>query len=85
MVLLSYTDLLLSYLIMHYIVFGFQVVVCTTMFLFVIFFLVSLDAINVGSVQYNGGLLPDIILSTQGYYHRGTRFYAMNMFCLCSL
>ena len=25
-------------------------------------------AINVISVQYNGGLLPDIILLTQGYY-----------------
>ena len=25
------------------------------------------------SAQYNGGLLPDIILLTQGYYHRGTR------------
>ena len=25
------------------------------------------------SVQYNGGLLLDIILLTQGYYHRGTR------------
>ena len=25
------------------------------------------------SVQYNGGLLPDIILLAQGYYHRGTR------------
>ena len=25
-------------------------------------------AINI-SVQYNGGFLPDIILSTQGYYH----------------
>ena len=25
------------------------------------------------SVQYNGGLLPDIILLTQCYYHRGTR------------
>ena len=25
------------------------------------------------SVQYNGGLLPDIVLLTQGYYHRGTR------------
>ena len=32
-------------------------------------------AIN-GSVQYNGGLLPDIILLTQGYYHRGTRLNA---------
>ena len=35
-------------------------------------------AINV-SVQYNGGLLPDIILLThQGYYHDGgTRLDAM--------
>ena len=24
------------------------------------------------SVQYNGGLLPDMILLTQGYYYRGT-------------
>ena len=31
-------------------------------------------AINVVSVQqYNGGLLPDIILLTPCYYHRGTR------------
>ena len=29
------------------------------------------------SVQYNGGLLPAIILSTQGYYHRGTRLDIM--------
>ena len=33
-------------------------------------------AINV-SVQYNGGLLPDIILLTKGYYHRGIRLDAM--------
>ena len=25
------------------------------------------------SVQYNGGFLPDIKLSTQGYYRWGTR------------
>ena len=25
------------------------------------------------SVQFDGGLLPDIILLTQCYYHRGTR------------
>ena len=25
------------------------------------------------SVQYNGGLLPDIILLTQDFYHWGTR------------
>ena len=29
-------------------------------------------AINM-TVQYNGGLLPDIMLLTQGYCHRGTR------------
>ena len=29
------------------------------------------------SVQYNGGFLPDIILLTQGYYHRGTRLNTM--------
>ena len=33
-------------------------------------------AINI-SVQYNDGLLPDIILLTQGYYHRGTRLDTM--------
>ena len=34
-------------------------------------------AINIISVQYNGRLLPDIILLTQGYYHRGTRLNTM--------
>ena len=28
-------------------------------------------------VQYDGGFLPDIILLTQGYYHRGTRLNTM--------
>ena len=41
-------------------------------------------AINV-SVQYNGGLLPDIILLTQCYSHRGTRLNATKRFGLCSL
>ena len=41
-------------------------------------------AINV-SVQYNGGLLPDIILLTQCYYDRGTRLNAMKRFHFCSL
>ena len=41
-------------------------------------------AINV-SAQFNGGLLPDIILPTQGYYHRGTRLKTIKRFCLCSL
>ena len=29
------------------------------------------------SVQYSGGLLPDTILLTQGYYHWGTRLNTM--------
>ena len=29
------------------------------------------------SVQYNGGLLPDIILLTQGYYQWGIRLNTM--------
>ena len=31
------------------------------------------------SVQYNGGILLDIILLTQCYYHRGTRLNAMKI------
>ena len=38
-------------------------------------------AINV-SVQYNGGLLSDIILLTQCYYHRGTHLNAMKVLYL---
>ena len=39
-------------------------------------------AINVipGSVQYNCGLLPDIILLTRCHYGRGTRLNAMKRF-----
>ena len=40
-------------------------------------------AINV-SVQYDGGFLPDIILLTQCYYHRGTRLNVMKRFCIFS-
>ena len=36
-------------------------------------------AINV-SVQYNGGLLPDIIMLNQCYCHRGTRLNARKKF-----
>ena len=53
------------------------------LFVFAVF-LVSLHGENV-SVQYNGGLLPDIILLTQCYYHRRTRLNAMKRFCICSL
>ena len=41
-------------------------------------------AINI-SVQYNGGLLPDIILLTQGYYQWGTRLNTMQWLCIYSL
>ena len=41
-------------------------------------------AINVSSVQYDGGFLPDIILLTQCYLHRGTRLNAMKRFCIFS-
>ena len=59
--------------------------ICTTMFLFVKVFGCPCMAIDV-SVQYNGGLLHDIKLLTQCYYHRGTRFNAMmKKFCICSL
>ena len=37
------------------------------------------------SVQYNGGFLPDIMLLTQGYYHWGTRYNAMQWLCIYSL
>ena len=48
------------------------------------FFWCPCMAINV-NVQYNGGLLPDIILLTQCYLHRGTCFNTMKRFCICSL
>ena len=52
--------------------------------LFLLFFWCPCMAIDV-SVQYNGGLLPDIILLTQCYFHRGARLNAMNRICICSL
>ena len=67
--------------------------VITTIFddvLYIVFVLFLLSfwcpcmAINV-SIQYNGGLLPDIIVLTQCYLHRGTRSNAMKKFCICSL
>ena len=47
--------------------------------LFLLFFWCPCMAINV-SVQYNGGPLPDMILLTQYYFHRGTRLNAMKKF-----
>ena len=41
-------------------------------------------AVNV-NVQHNGGLLPDIILLSLCYFHRGTRLNAMERFCICYL
>ena len=88
-----YRILLLSYLIitgmygvLQHCFWLVLVEVCTTIQCFCLlkFFLCPCMAINVG-VQYNGGLLLDIILLTQCYYHRGTRLNAMKRFCLCSL
>ena len=59
----------------HYIVSG----------LFLLVFWCPCMVINV-NVQYNGGLLPDIILLTQCYSHRETtRLNAMKRFRICSL
>ena len=52
--------------------------------LFLLFFWCPCMAINV-SVQYNGGLLLDIILLNQCYFHRGTLLNAMKRFRICSL
>ena len=48
------------------------------------FFWCPCMAINV-SVQYNGGLLPDIILLTQCYDQRETGLNVMKRFRICSL
>ena len=53
-------------------------------FLSSLFFCCPCMAINV-SVQCNGGLLPDIILLTHYYCHRGTRLNAKKRFCIRSL
>ena len=66
--------LLLPCLIVYYIV----------SVLFLLFFWCPCMAVNV-NVQYNGGLLPDIILLTQCYFLQGTRLNAMKSFCICSL
>ena len=52
--------------------------------LLLLFFWCPFVAINV-NVQYNGGFLPDIILWTQCYLHRGACLNAMKRFCICSL
>ena len=58
---------------------------CTILFCFYCIVLCPCMAINV-SVQHNGGLLPDVIvLLTEGYFHRGTRKYAMKRLNFCSL
>ena len=50
--------------------------IITTFFNYVLYYCPM--AMNVVSVQYNDGSLPDIILLTQGYYyHWGTLLNAM--------
>ena len=58
-----------------------MMVYCIVSGLFLMFFWCPCMAINV-NVQYNGGLLPDIILLTQCYLHRGTRLNAMKILYL---
>ena len=41
--------------------------------------------IHIISVQYSGGLLPDIILFTQGYNHQGTSLNIMYLVEVLSL
>ena len=53
--------------------------------LFFVFVWCPCKAINNVSVQYNGELLPDILLLTHCYHHRGTRLNATKRFCICSL
>ena len=52
--------------------------------LLLMFFWCPCMAINV-NVQYNCGFLPDIILWTQCYLHRGTCLNVMKRFCISSL
>ena len=47
--------------------------------LYLLFFWCPCMAINV-SVQYNGELLPDIMMLVQCYFYRGTRLNAMKRF-----
>ena len=49
-----------------------------------LFFWCPCIAINNVSVQYNGGLLLDIVLMTQCYYHQGARLNPIKRFCVCS-
>ena len=60
-------------------------VYCIVSGLFLMFFWCPCMAINNVNVQYNGGLLPDIILLSQCYLHRGTCLNAMKRFRICSL
>ena len=70
----------LFYLIMYYIGFGWFWLWCVLQcFCLLKFFWCPCMAIYI-CVQYNSGLLPDIILLTQYYYHRGIRLDAMNTF-----
>ena len=46
-------------------------VYCIVSVLFLLFFWCPCMAISVSEHQYNGGVLPDIILLTQCYFHLG--------------
>ena len=75
-------NLFMAYYVLHYVCFCLLYVLNIVFVKF--FFWCPCVAINV-SVRYNGALLPDIILLTQCYYHRGISLNAMKRFWLCSL
>ena len=56
-----------------------------SLFVFLLFFWCPCMAINVVSVQYNGGLFPDSTVDSMLLPHRGTRLNVMKRFCICSL
>ena len=80
---IGYGFLFIAYVIVYY-YYHVLIVYCIVSVLFLLFFWCPCMAINV-SVQYNGGLLPDMKLLTQCYFRRGTRLNAMKRFCICSL
>ena len=76
---------------MYYIVFGFAFWLWYVVYIVFVFVKVLFGVpawrlkIKVTSAQHNGGILSDVIVLTQCYYHQGTRLNAMKRFCLCSL
>ena len=62
-----------------------DVILYIVSFFLLLFFWCPCMAINVVSVQYNGGLFPDSTVDSMLLPHRGTRLNVMKRFCICSL